>query len=86
VKHRATPRFWKDYAALPRQVQQAADAAFKQLKRDTRHPALQLKKIDRFWSVRIGLHYRALAVESGPDLLWFWIGSHAEYDTLIRGS
>jgi hypothetical protein len=34
--------------------------------------------------VRIGLRYRALAAESGDDLVWFWIGSHADYDALIR--
>jgi len=35
------------------------------------------------WSVRIGLHYRALAIEDDEDLLWIWIGSHAEYDRLL---
>jgi len=29
------------------------------------------------------LHYRALAVASGEELAWFWIGSHAEYDKLV---
>jgi hypothetical protein len=43
-----------------------------------------LKKVGQFWSVRIGLHYRALAVEDDGDLPWFWIGSHAEYDQLLR--
>jgi len=43
-----------------------------------------LKKVGQFWSVRIGLHYRALAVEDDGDLAWFWIGSHAEYDQLLR--
>jgi hypothetical protein len=44
---------------------------------------LQFKKVGRFWSVRVGLHYRALAVEHGADLIWFWIGSHADYDKLL---
>jgi hypothetical protein len=34
--------------------------------------------------VRIGIHYRALAVEEGNDVVWFWIGTHAEYDLLLR--
>jgi len=25
----------------------------------------------------------ALAVETGDDLLWFWIGTHSEYDKLV---
>jgi hypothetical protein len=34
--------------------------------------------------VRVGARYRALAAESNGDLVWFWIGSHADYDALIR--
>jgi len=44
---------------------------------------LQLKKVGRFWSVRVGSRYRALAVEVDAGLLWFWIGSHADYDVII---
>lgn len=54
------------------------------LKQDPRHPSLHFKKVGRFWSARVGLRYRALAVESGDDLVWFWIGSHADYDKLIE--
>ena len=49
------------------------------------YPSLHLKKIGRFWSVRVGLHYRALAVEDRHDLVWFWIGPHAEYNSLVKG-
>jgi len=44
---------------------------------------LHFKKVGRFWSARVGLHYRALAVEADDILVWFWIGSHSEYDRLI---
>jgi len=37
------------------------------------------------WSVRIGIHYRATAVEYGSDIIWFWIGHHSEYDRIIVG-
>jgi formate dehydrogenase assembly factor FdhD len=37
------------------------------------------------WSVRVGIHYRAVSVESGEDLVWFWIGRHDEYDAIIGG-
>jgi hypothetical protein len=49
-------------------------------------PSLHFKKIGRFRSVRVGLRYRALAVEVADGLVWFWIGSHAEYDRLIGSS
>jgi len=36
------------------------------------------------WSARVGLHYRALAVEDGGNLLWVWIGTHSDYDRLVQ--
>jgi len=83
VTHRASPRFWQHYNALREDLQQQADSAYDLLKADPRHPSLQLKKIGRFWSVRIGLRYRALAVEENTNLVWFWIGHHSEYDRLL---
>ena len=65
--HRATPRFWRSYEALPDDAQRLADKCFDLLKQDARHPSLQLKKVGRFRSVRIGLYYRALAVEESGD-------------------
>jgi hypothetical protein len=43
---------------------------------------LHFKKIDGFWSVRVGIHHRALAIDVEGGVLWFWIGSHAEYDRI----
>ena len=42
------------------------------------------KKIGNLWSVRVGAHFRALALDKDGDLLWFWIGSHADYDKILR--
>jgi hypothetical protein len=36
------------------------------------------------YSARIGLDYRALAVVDGDTVIWFWIGSHADGDHLLR--
>ncbi len=69
MKHRASPRFWACYEALPLEVQLLADRAYEQLKADPRHPSLHLKRIGRFWSVRVGLRHRALAVEMADDQL-----------------
>lgn len=85
MRHRATPRFWQAYEALPPEVQRLADGCYDLLKADPRHPSLHFKKVGRFWSVRVGAHYRALAVEHEGDLAWFWIGRHDEYDRLIGG-
>jgi hypothetical protein len=84
MKHRATPRFWACYRALPEEVRHLADRGYELLKADPRHPSLHFKKIGQLWSARVGLHYRALAVEAGDEMMWVWIGTHAEYDRLIR--
>lgn len=54
------------------------------LRQDPAHPSLQFKRIGAFCSVRVGLHYRALGTPVEGGVLWFWIGSHAEYDSIIR--
>jgi hypothetical protein len=83
VIHYAAPDFWACYRALPTEIQSLADRAFGQLKADPHHPSLHFKKAGAFWSSRVGLHYRALAVEVPNGVLWFWIGTHAEYDRLV---
>ncbi|HQZ98456.1 MAG TPA: hypothetical protein PLP21_19235 [Pyrinomonadaceae bacterium] len=83
MKHRTTPQFWKLYEKLPTHIQKLADKNFLLLKTDPHHPSLNFKKIDDMWSARVGVHYRALAVEYNGATLWFWIGSHADYDKLM---
>ena len=84
MKHLATPRFWDGYHSLPQKVRETADRSYALLKQDPHHPSLHFKKIGKLWSVRVGLHHRALAAEKDGDLVWFWIGSHSEYDQLIH--
>ena len=84
MKHRATPDFWYHYRELPVEIQELADRCYEALKQDSRYPSLHFKKVGQFWSVRVGIHYRALALEDGNDMAWFWIGTHAEYDRLLK--
>jgi hypothetical protein len=67
VKHRASRKFWQFYHQLPKDIQELADRNYELLKRDPYHPSLHFKQVGRFWSARIGIHYRALAVEDGGD-------------------
>jgi hypothetical protein len=83
LKHHASPDFWEAYHRLPAAIQQAADSAFALLKSNPRHPSLHFKKVRNFWSARVGLGYRAVAVEGKNGLVWFWIGKHADYDRLV---
>lgn len=83
MKHYATPGFWAAYAKLPKQVQKLADENFELLKLYPKHPSLHFKRIGTRRSVRVGKSWRALAIQDGEDFIWFWIGSHADYDKLI---
>ena len=84
MRHFASPAFWEAYQRLPENIRISADKNYALLKENPQHPSLRLKKINRFWSIRIGRRYRALAVDVDEGLLWFWIGSHADYDAFIR--
>ena len=80
MRHFTSPSFWELYAKLPASIRELADKNYELLKTNPRHPSLRLKKVRQYWSVRVGLKYRAVAVEIPEGLLWFWIGTHAEYD------
>jgi hypothetical protein len=83
LNHYASPEFWAAYRSLPAEVQSLADKSFALLKSDVRHPSLHLKRVGEFISARVGLHYRVLGVAVSDGILWFWIGTHAEYDKII---
>ena len=83
MNHHTTKKFWEYYHRLPVKVQRLADKNFKLLKSDPSHPSLNFKKIDDMWSARVGAHYRALGFDLPGEILWFWIGSHAEYDKIM---
>jgi len=56
------------------------------LKADPFHPSLHFKKVGKrkqLWSVRVGEHYRALGLDKTEGVVWFWIGTHADYDKLL---
>jgi hypothetical protein len=83
VKHYASPSFWTCYEKLPADIKNLADKNCNILKSSPHHPSLHFKKIGKYCSVRIGKKYRSLGVEIDDGLLWFWIGTHAEYDKII---
>jgi hypothetical protein len=81
--HKATARFWRRYDVLDADVKKLADKNFDLLKLHPSHPSLKFKKVGKFWSARVGLNHRALAVEATHGFTWVWIGTHHEYDQLI---
>lgn len=71
MTHRATSRFWRCYRGLPKDIRGLTDRCFALLKSDPGHGSLHFKKVNQFRSARVGLHYRALAMEAGDGLAWF---------------
>jgi hypothetical protein len=72
--------------SLPSDIQRRAREAFARFLEDPSHPGLRLKQVHEsqpIFSVRVSLSYRALAVRSDDEWIWFWIGSHADYDQML---
>lgn len=83
MRHYASPAFWARYEGLPERVRAVADKNFELLKHDAGHPSLRFKRVAAYWSVRVGREYRALGISVEDGVVWFWIGTHADYDRLI---
>ena len=82
--HRTSDRFWKCFEKLPPPVQNIAKQNFELLKTNPRHPSLHFKKVGKLWSVRATLNHRAVAIEDGADFIWVWIGTHDDYEKMIK--
>ena len=82
--HRTTRQFRQRRDALPLGARDRADKAFALLCENPRHPSLHFKKVGEFWSARVDIACRALAVENGGDFIWVWIGSHEEYERITE--
>lgn len=84
---KTTERFRKAYARLPESVRRRAREAYRLFRENPAHPSLRFKPVHAtrpIYSARGGLGYRALGVLDGDAILWFWIGTHADYDELLR--
>lgn len=87
MKSRTNAAFRKLLASLPRSVREQAIAAYRLFQADPWHPSLHFKRVHPtkpIMSVRVGGDYRAVGIqrESGA-ILWFWIGPHEQYETLL---
>jgi mRNA-degrading endonuclease RelE of RelBE toxin-antitoxin system len=86
LNSRSTSRFRQAFSNLPQPIQRQAREAYRKFKENPNHPSLRFKKVHPalpIYSVRIGSGYRAVGRRDGDTVIWFWIGSHAEYDRLI---
>ena len=84
---RTTEQFRSLLAHLPAELQTTAREAYRLFSDNPSHPSLRFKPIHgtrNVFSARISYGYRALGRVEGDTVVWFWIGSHADYDKLLR--
>lgn len=82
-----TKKFWECYSQLPVQIQKRAKKAYQRFEENPHHPGLRFKKIiaePDVYSVRITRDYRALGVMEENTIIWFWIGSHHDYESMLK--
>ena len=84
---RTNRRFRKLLADLPPHVRKQARDAYRLWMRDPWHASLHFKQVHAtkpVFSARVGLDWRAVCVRSGETCVWFFVGSHADYDKLLK--
>ncbi len=79
MKHVAVDQYWQLHDKLSVATRKLVEHNFSVIKEYPNHPLLRLKKMDGLWSMRIGSRIRALAIEDGDTIIWFWIGSYKQY-------
>lgn len=86
MKSHTTERFRKMLQQLPEHIKGQAREAYKLFKQNPYHPGLRFKQVHPtkpIYSVRINIDFRAVGARDGDEIIWFWIGSHTDYEKLI---
>ncbi len=84
---KTTRLFRQALMRLPKDVRQQAKEAYTLFNQNPNHPGLRFKRVhttEPIYSARINIGYRAIGVVDGEEIVWFWIGPHAEYDKLLK--
>ena len=86
MKSHITGGFRRSFSQLSKQMQKQAREAYRHFQADPNYPSLRFKKVHPtkpICSARVGKGHRALGVLDGEEIIWFWIGSHKEYERVI---
>jgi hypothetical protein len=83
-----SPDFIECFKTLPRKIKELARKNYSLWIDNPEHPGLNFKKIkstDSIYSIRVGIGWRALgALKNKNTIVWFWIGSHSDYELMIK--
>ena len=86
MRSRTTRKFRNLFDSLPEATRDKARAAYALWSENPDHRSLRFKKVHStlpVYSVRIDLDWRAVGILNGDAVVWFWIGSHGDYDKLL---
>lgn len=87
MKSSVTKTFRKQLGDLPASIQEQATKAYALWKADPYHSSLQFKRVSQrqpIYSARVSLNYRVLGLLESDHIYWYWIGTHDEYDELLK--
>ena len=85
MNSRATPDFWRLFEKLPLEIQGAARKQYLLWQANPRHASVRFKQVKPdLWSARVTKGYRALATHDGDTWIWFWIGTHDDYEKFLK--
>ena len=87
MKSSVTKTFRKRLSDLPESVREQATKAYVLWQEDPYYPSLQFKRVSQrqpIYSARISLNYRVLGLLESDHIYWYWIGTHDEYDELLK--
>ncbi|MBI2824834.1 MAG: hypothetical protein HYX69_09125 [Planctomycetia bacterium] len=87
MKSRTTRRFRERFAKLPDRIKSQARDAYRLFAQNPAHPGLRFKQVlsnPPTYSARVGIGHPAVGSLEGDMIIWFWIGTHAEYDKLLH--
>ncbi|MGD8780797.1 MAG: hypothetical protein PVH88_17765 [Ignavibacteria bacterium] len=87
MKSKTTVKFWDCYKALPADVKKKAKEVYTLFLNDPWYPSIHFKRVHSslpIYSVRITKDYRAVGILENAKIIWFWVGSHSDYDKLLK--
>jgi len=87
VNSQVTEDFLVCFARLPDSVKGQARKCYRLWRENPSHPSLQFKQIhghEAFYSCHVSRGWRALGLLEGNMITWFWIGSHGDYELILK--
>ena len=79
--------FWKLYKKLPKDIREIAKKQYNIFSNDPYHASLHFKSVHTnkpIYSARVTKDYRTLGILNKNIIIWFWIGSHRDYEKLLK--